>query len=98
MIQLVSKDLSKATAKALDDLQKLVNKEHSFKAKKDKGKKLWKSKRSSPIFEEVENTLRDMCVSVGVCNCCEQSEAGDIEHIYPKSFFQKRYSFGRIIY
>lgn len=28
-----------------------------------------------------------MCVASGICNYCEQNEAGDIEHIYPKSFF-----------
>jgi uncharacterized protein (TIGR02646 family) len=31
-----------------------------------------------------------MCVFVGVCNYCEQSEANDIEHIHPKSFFPGR--------
>jgi len=31
-----------------------------------------------------------MCVSVEVCNYCEQNEANDIEHISPKSFFPEK--------
>jgi len=31
--------------------------------------------------------LEEICVSVEVCNYCEQNEANDIEHIAPKSFY-----------
>ena len=52
---------------------------------------LWDSKSSSKggraAFDEVKQTLIDMCVSTELCNYCEQNEATDIEHICPKSFF-----------
>jgi uncharacterized protein (TIGR02646 family) len=55
---------------------------------------LWDSKSSAKsgetAFDEVKETLVSMCVSTELCNYCEQSEATDIEHIHPKSFFPER--------
>jgi uncharacterized protein (TIGR02646 family) len=55
---------------------------------------LWDSKSSAKsgeaAFTEVKETLIGMCVSTELCNYCEQSEATDIEHIHPKSFFPER--------
>lgn len=31
-----------------------------------------------------------MCVGVEICNYCENNEATDVEHVYPKSFFPER--------
>lgn len=63
----------------------------SFADKAAKAQSLWIGKNSTAIrkvaFDEIREKLTKMCVSVGICNYCEQSEANDIEHIYPKSFF-----------
>lgn len=91
MIQLDSKILSKQAATVLDDLQTTVNQETNFADRATKAKKLWNGKTGAKArkacFEEVKSTLEAMCVSIEVCNYCEQNEANDIEHIHPKSFF-----------
>ena len=91
MIQLATKDISEASQDVLKSLQKAVADETNFTLKAKKAKDLWNSKSSSKLkkkcFNEIKDTLEGMCVSVQICNYCEQSEANDIEHIHPKSFF-----------
>jgi len=91
MLQLDSKSISDDAQKMLDFLQRKVNAKPTFKEKTKKAGSLWEGKSSTGLrraaFEEVKNTLTQMCVSVEICNYCEQSEANDIEHIYPKSLF-----------
>ncbi len=91
MIQLVTKSIEDSTQDRLNTLQTRVNAQTSFVRKRRKAKSQWENKRGSNIgekaFSDIEQTLTDMCVSVGVCNYCEQNESNDIEHIHPKSFF-----------
>lgn len=91
MIQLVSRTLSTDTDQHLNQLQIKVDSEPIFHAKVGKAETLWngkkKSKKGKKAFDEIISTLKQMCVSVEVCNYCEQNEANDIEHIYPKSLF-----------
>jgi uncharacterized protein (TIGR02646 family) len=92
MLQLDSNDtLTTATQAQLTKLQKQVNDKVSFAEKAAKAQSLWNNKNSTSIkkiaFDEIRAKLQKMCVSVGICVYCEQSEASDIEHIYPKSFF-----------
>ncbi|MGB1242523.1 MAG: HNH endonuclease [Chitinophagales bacterium] len=91
MIQLVSKDISDNAKDRLADLQSRVNLELTFVNKASRAKSFWNGKSGSIIgrttFEEIKSVLETMCVSIEVCNYCEQNEANDIEHIAPKSFF-----------
>lgn len=90
MLQLADKVLPINEQKILDDLQSKVDAEADFSAKAEKAKNLWKTKGDTAgklAFEKISKILMDMCVSVKTCNYCEQNEANDIEHIYPKSFF-----------
>ena len=92
MLQLDSNQkLTPNTQARLTTLQDQVNNEINFSDKSVKAQSLWINKSNSAIdkatFEEIRAKLKKMCVSVGICNYCEQSEANDIEHIYPKSFF-----------
>ncbi len=90
MIQLVSKELSTTEQTILDDLQTKVNLKPLFAEKTTEAQNLWHSKggvTGKRAFEIIRADLYSLCVSVGVCNYCEQSEANDIEHIHPKSFF-----------
>jgi len=91
MIQLVDRALSDSSQKQLDKLQKRINDERTFKKQTSRAKSLWNAKSGSKAnrdcFTEIKSALKEMCVSVEVCNYCEKSEAGDIEHIYPKSFY-----------
>ena len=90
MIQLDYKKLSATEQTILDDLQNKVNLKTLFLEKTTEAQNLWDSKGGTAgkqAFEIIRADLYDLCVSVGVCNYCEQSEANDIEHIHPKSFF-----------
>ncbi len=90
MLQLASNQtLSTATIQKLADLQALIDAETSFAAKAKKAKSLWNSKPKKK-FKEIKKKLLELCVSVEICNYCEQNEANDIEHIDPKSFFPER--------
>lgn len=91
MLQLASETLPPHAADRLDYLQGEVNKKPTFAEKAAKASSLWMAKTSSnagrQAFETIKATLTTMCVSVEICNYCEQNEANDIEHIYPKSLF-----------
>lgn len=90
MIQLASKPLPPHIQRTLDDLQAKVNLETNFVKKASKAQSLWISKggKSGKLaFKAIYETLESMCVYTGLCNYCEQNEASDVEHIYPKSFF-----------
>lgn len=90
MIQPAFKNISTSAQQSLKQLQDLVNAEATFEKKVEKAQSLWKSKGGAAYreaFEEIKEILTKMCVSVHICNYCEQSKANDIEHIAPKSFF-----------
>lgn len=90
MIQLDSKALTVTENTILNDLQNKVNQEGSFVLRVSKAQSLWDSKGNTAgkkSFEAIRKHLFDLCVFDGICNYCEQSEANDIEHIHPKSFF-----------
>src|SRR5260221_9650651 len=90
MNQIGSNILSSKVQKILNGLQKKINEEASFSDKVKKAQSLWNSKggkEGKKKFAYIFNELYSLCVYVGICNYCEQSEANDIEHIYPKSFF-----------
>ncbi|HLP57065.1 MAG TPA: HNH endonuclease [Fluviicola sp.] len=90
MIQLDYKKLSATEQTILDDLQHKVNLKTPFLEKTAEAQNLWGSKggvTGKQAFEKIRAELYNLCVFVGVCNYCEQSEANDIEHIHPKSFF-----------
>lgn len=76
----------------LDHLAKLqaeIDQLPTFAEKVKKAKSKWDSK-SKIEFEKIKELLGEMTIDDGICNYCEQSEAGDIEHIWPKSFFPDR--------
>ncbi len=93
MIRISERALPNDIAAKLSDLQLQVNNQPGFKQKVAKAKQLWETKggvAGKQAFEQVRQHLLEMCVYVGVCNYCEHNEAGDIEHIHPKSFFPEQ--------
>jgi hypothetical protein len=94
MIQLISKTLKTLTQQHLDTVQNIIDTEPNFQAKVSEAKRQWGNKSGASAaetaFTEVKDTLIDMCVSVEICNYCENNEATDIEHLYPKSHFPER--------
>lgn len=87
MLQLVSKKLSPIANQKLLKLQKEVNVETSFQLKVAKAKTLWKNRTNNKVFDEIKSKLKELCIPIEICAYCEHSEATDIEHVYPKSFF-----------
>ncbi len=90
MLQLENRDLPDDIQNVLTGLQQKVNNAPDFAAKVKEAQTLWKTKGSTggkKAFKKIAEELAGMCVYVNVCNYCEQNEANDIEHIYPKSFF-----------
>ncbi len=94
MIPLNSKYLSKSTSDHLVSKQNDVNRKSTFDLQSERAKALWNSKTSAnsgeKAFTEIKEKLIEMCVGVEICNYCENNEATDIEHIYPKSHFPER--------
>lgn len=94
MIQLNSKDLTPPTVTHLSAVQNQIDSGLSFIEKADRAQLAWNSKEGSIIkktaFKEIKDALIGMCVGVEICNYCENNEATDVEHIYPKSFFPER--------
>jgi hypothetical protein len=94
MIQLTSKDLTTEEQTVLQDLQSNIDMQTSFESKVEKAQNLWDNKSGAKArktaFETIKTKLIAMCVSVEICNYCENNEATDIEHLYPKSHFPER--------
>ena len=89
MIQLPSNPLSKEATDGLAALQDAVNRQANFVAQAAEAVRLWGSKPLA-TFSMVKQALIDVTISVQTCNYCENNEATDIEHIYPKSHFPSR--------
>lgn len=93
MIRLKSNPIPDDIRQILDELQEEIDNENTFEKKVEKAGSLWKSKggnKGKKAFEVIRKSLKDMCVYVHICSYCEQNEAGDIEHIHPKSFFPEK--------
>lgn len=93
MIRLASKHLDAPVQQILDNLQQRVNNEPSFDKKTKKVQSLWNSKggkKGKDAFTKIGEVLYSLTIFEGLCNYCEQSEANDIEHIDPKSFFPEK--------
>ncbi|OIR13261.1 hypothetical protein GALL_56460 [mine drainage metagenome] len=90
MIPLANKTINSDLIDLLNNLQSKIDSEVLFAEKVKTAQSLWKSKGGSAgkkSFEKIKEELYSLCVYEGICNYCEQNEANDIEHIYPKSFF-----------
>ena len=91
MIRLNSENISESSASHLASKQADINSKSPFESQVDRASSLWDSKTGSiagrNAFENIKETLIGMCVGVEICNYCENNEATDIEHIFPKSHF-----------
>lgn len=73
----------------LQQIQNQVNSIISFDAQTKEAHNKWNNKDRA-LFTIIKNQLKQMCVSVEVCNYCEKNEASDIEHIYPISRYPEK--------
>lgn len=94
MILLNSENLTVATANHLRLMQADINGKATFSEQAERASSLWNGKSGTvsggKAFTEIKEMLIEMCVGVEICNYCENNEATDIEHIYPKSHFPEK--------
>ncbi len=87
MIRLPAVTLSETTLFTLSELQHDVNSQVSYVQQVARGKILFEQKSSSAAFRPVREALRKLCTGARRCCYCEDSQATDIEHIWPKDFY-----------
>jgi len=89
MLSLTSRPLSNRARGHLTTVQAKINNKSTFAERSSAAQEAWKSKKKAHkhAFADIKHKLLDMCVATGICNYCENNEATDIEHIFPKSFF-----------
>ncbi|MGI4744244.1 MAG: HNH endonuclease [Janthinobacterium lividum] len=93
MLRLTSKTISASAKARLADQQAKIMLATPFDQQVTKAQSLWDNKtqgRGEAAFGEIKKALLSMCIGVEICNYCENNEATDIEHIYPKSSFPEK--------
>jgi uncharacterized protein (TIGR02646 family) len=93
MIRLNSETLSTSSQKFLKDRQSDIDGQKDFEGQAKRADQLWGNKGSKAAkraFSEIKEKLIGMCVGTELCNYCENNEAADIEHIYPKKIFPEK--------
>lgn len=94
MIKLNSKDIDDLSNIHLNSIQQIILEEITFEEKVKKANAKWDNKSSSndakTAFRNIKDTLIEMCVGIEICVYCEQNEATDIEHIYPKKLYPEK--------
>jgi hypothetical protein len=101
MIRLTSKILEDSTLNHIAEVQKTISNETGFADMVKKAVAKWDSKNSGTgknAFEEIKTLLIEMCIGIEICVYCENNEATDIEHIFPKKIYpDKAFSWGNYV-
>lgn len=91
MIQLRIENINAETTAHLQTKQADVDGQPGFAEKAQRAKTLWDGKSGSQAgaaaFANIKEKLKDMCVGTEICNYCENNEATDVEHLYPKKLY-----------
>ncbi len=94
MIKLPSNQVSIEAQRHLGSKQQEIDNRIGFVEKVQKAKSLWDNKNGSQIgkkiFAEIKQELSAMCPGVRLCAYCEQNEASDIEHVFPKKHYPEK--------
>ncbi len=92
MLQLNDKPLPQEVASRLEGYQQEVDAMASFPEKVTTGKELFSryNKSTNAAFKVVRQILAEMSGGTARCNYCEDSNANQIEHIYPKNFYPEK--------
>ena len=92
MLYLKNESLSQEALSLLDQYQKQVDDKPSFPEKVKEGKRLFSNynKKTNKAFKVVRDKLAKMSGGTIRCNYCEDSNANQVEHIYPKNFYPEK--------
>jgi hypothetical protein len=87
MLYLKDKPLTAKAASLLAQYQKAVDDKPTFTKKVKEGKDSFSkyNKKSNAAFKVVRENLAEMSGGTIRCNYCEDSNANQVEHIYPKN-------------
>ncbi len=77
----------KATLDKLAEFQCEIDVLKTFSERSKKAEEMFKNRKNNKAFEDVKECLAKMCNSTQRCVYCEDSQANEVEHIYPKSLF-----------
>lgn len=91
MIHLPNKSILQPSETHLAQIQQQIDSEPDFEKKVKRAKSEWDNKGGSvakkTAFDDIKSVLTTMSVDLTICNYCENNEATDIEHIFPKRLF-----------
>ena len=93
MIKLNSKNIQPSSVNHLDKIQQEIDNEPTFEAQVKKANSKWNNKSygaGKDAFKDIKDVLTQMSVGVELCVYCEQNEATDIEHIFPKKLYPEK--------
>jgi uncharacterized protein (TIGR02646 family) len=92
MLLLKNKPLTTEAARLLQQYQQQVDAKATFSDKVDEGKRLFalKNNLDNVAFKVVRSSLSEMSGGTVRCNYCEDSNANQVEHIYPKNYYPEK--------
>jgi uncharacterized protein (TIGR02646 family) len=92
MLQLRNKPLTTEAASLLEQYQQQVDAKTTFPEKVAEGKRLFSlyNKKTNASFMVVRDNLAKMSGGTVRCNYCEDSNANQVEHIYPKNYYPEK--------
>lgn len=92
MLQLKNKPLTPEAAFLLQQYQQQVDAKATFAERVAEGKRLFAqhNKKTNAAFKVVRGNLAGMSGGTMRCNYCEDSNANQVEHIYPKNYYPEK--------
>lgn len=92
MLYLKDKPLAEMVSSRLAEYQQVVDSKPTFSEKVAEGKRLFSNynRTRNAAFRLVRENLAEMSGGTIRCNYCEDSNANQIEHIYPKKFYPEK--------
>lgn len=92
MLRLKSKRLTTEATLLLKGYQDAVTAKSTFAEQVAEGKKLFSqhNKKTNAAFKVVRQKLSEMSGGTVRCNYCEDSNANQVEHIYPKNYYPEK--------
>ncbi len=87
MIQLIDTTVEKETLEKLALYQSEINGLTSYPDQVSEARRLWPQKSQYAPFRDVKAKLRAMCSGANRCCYCEDSNADEVEHMFPKSIY-----------
>jgi uncharacterized protein (TIGR02646 family) len=92
MLYLKDKPLTVKASSLLAQFQKAVDDKPTFSEKVKEGKESFSkyNKKTNAAFKVVRGNLAEMSGGTIRCNYCEDSNANQVEHIYPKNFYPEK--------